>query len=249
MIKTIFFDIDDTLYDHSYHISSAISHIRAIYPLLQNYSEEYLRDLSHSLLEEVHIQLLEGKISVEESRQLRWEKFLTICGDKNPKEDAMEIANIYLDAYYKSERPIPGAIELLNTLRQQGYQIGVISNNLLTEQISKMKRIGISEYIDTFAISEEVGYAKPHPKIFEVALERASINAHEAVFIGDSWESDIVGALRAGIRPVWFNRKALPSADKSIKEIRSFDQKEEIIPYILNDIPTPQITKAEPARL
>src|SRR5437660_12576145 len=113
MIRTIFFDIDDTLYDHSYHISSAISVIRSQYPLLQNFSHEFLTDLSHQLLEEVHTQLMDGKITLEESRQIRWEKFLAECGDDDSNKNAMDVARSYLHAYYSHERPTPGSIELL----------------------------------------------------------------------------------------------------------------------------------------
>jgi len=245
-IKVVFFDIDDTLYDHSYHVHHAISALREKHSFLQEYSIEHLRELSHQFLEEVHERLLRGEISVEASRKIRWEKFLETVGQKDI--DAMTIANFYSRSYYEAERAVPGSIELLRSL-SASYNIGVISNNLLEEQLKKMHRIGVSDYIEIFAISEEVGAAKPDPKIFETALDRAGVTPEEAIYIGDSWTNDVLGALNARIRPIWFNRKGIASYDPSIQEISSFEPKENVLSYIRSEIPTPQITSAEPAKL
>ena len=233
MIKAIFFDVDDTLYDHTYHLSQGIAAIRSEYKFLQNYSQESLEDLSQRLLEEVHLELMAGNMTYEESRALRWRRFLIECGDTAGEYNAPEAAAIYARAYYESERATPGSIELLQTLKTK-YALGVISNNLLEEQLKKMHRIGVGKYFDSFAISEEVGYAKPDPRIFEIALERAGVKSEEAVLIGDSWTNDIIGAKNAGILPIWFNRKGKESPDPSIAEIRSFDTSSDLLSQLRN---------------
>ena len=112
-----------------------------------------------------------------------------------------------------------------------------------------MKRLGIFDYIDTYTISEEVGAAKPDPRIFHVALERAGVYADESVFIGDSWSNDVLGAQAVGIRPIWLNRQGAISPDSTIEQIESFENIEKILSYIRNEIPTPQITSPDPARV
>lgn len=244
-LKVVFFDLDDTLYDHTYHIRSAITALRHKYSFLQTFTVDYLQQLSHRLLEEVHSRLLNGELTVEESRRIRWQKFLDQSG-RQKGIDTMEVADYYLKNYYLSERVVPGSIELLETLRKE-YSIGIISNNLLDEQLSKMKRLGISDYIDTFAISEEVGAAKPDRRIFDAALSRSKVSAGEAVYIGDSWENDVIGALNVGIRPIWFNRNAIASPDSRIQEITSLEPIESVIDHIRNESATPQITRPDPA--
>jgi HAD superfamily hydrolase (TIGR01549 family) len=229
MIKTIFFDVDDTLYDHAYHISAGVTKLHQSYSFLREYSLDHLIDLSHKLLEEAHLLLLEGKISYEESRKLRWQRFLDECGGGD--FDITEIANIYSTAYYAAERATPGSIELLKSLKSK-YTLGVISNNLLNEQLKKMHRIGVAEYFDVFAISEEVGFAKPDPEIFKVALKRAGVQPHEAILIGDSWTNDVLGAIQVGIQPIWFNRKGIDAEDSTITEIRSFEPIEDSLDHI-----------------
>ena len=243
--KVVFFDVDDTLYDHSHHIHSGISALQEEYLFLQEYSLDYLKELSHTLLEEVHLRLLKGEISLGDARRIRWRKFLEKF-NQTANYDPHEFSATYVKAYYGSERTVPGAVELLEVLKKE-YTIGIISNNLLDEQLGKLRRLGISDYIDFFAISEEVGAAKPDRKIFDVALERGNVHASEAVYIGDSWNTDIIGALNAGIRPIWLNRKRLASKDPSVAEISSFEPVENVLLHIRNESPTPQITKAEPA--
>ncbi len=58
---------------------------------------------------------------------------------------------------------------------------------------------------DLFVTSERAGCFKPDERIFRYALERAGVEAHEAIHIGDSLEADVAGALGAGMRAVWFN--------------------------------------------
>jgi putative hydrolase of the HAD superfamily len=73
--------------------------------------------------------------------------------------------------------------------------------------------------------SEEVGFKKPCPEIFQAALRRAEVAAAEAVFVGDSWESDIMPAGGMNMGAVWFNRYGLSCPDPKIaKEIRSFGE-------------------------
>ena len=245
-IKVVLFDLDDTLYDHSYHIRSAIDVLRNEHPFLQQHTSDQLTDLSHRLLEEVHSQLLRGEISVDDSRRIRWQKFLKEFGQDHAF-DPVAFAESYRNAYYTSERVVPGTFELLEDLKND-YSIGIISNNLLDEQLEKMKRLGISDYIDFFAISEEVGAAKPDRKIFDVAIERSKHLAEESVYIGDSWENDVIGALNAGIRPIWLNRNAIKSPNPGIAEISSLEPSLNVIRHIRNEIPTPQMTRPDPAR-
>ena len=246
IVKVVFFDVDDTLYDHSYHIHSGISALRNEHEFLQTYSLDYLKQLSHELLEEAHLKLLAGELSLTDARRYRWKKFLETF-NQAANHDIDNFSGTYVKTYYDSERVVPGAIPLLQTLKQE-YSLGIISNNLLEEQLGKLRRLGISDYFDFFAISEEVGAAKPDRKIFEAALERGKVTADNAVFIGDVWETDITGALNAGIRPIWLNRKGLPTKDSTVAEISSLEPASNVLRHIRNESATPHITRPDPTK-
>lgn len=87
------------------------------------------------------------------------------------------------------------------------FQIAMITNGPTDIQQPKIDLLGIEELFSFVLISESTGYWKPDPRIFELALERAGVSAHEAVYIGDSAAHDIAGAKAAGLRAVWMNRR------------------------------------------
>jgi putative hydrolase of the HAD superfamily len=81
--------------------------------------------------------------------------------------------------------------------------MGIITNGMTEVQKEKIRRVGIAPYFDTVLISQEVGIAKPDPRIFHMALERVRCEAHEAVMVGDSPDRDIAGARAVGLHALW----------------------------------------------
>ncbi len=101
----------------------------------------------------------------------------------------------------------------LDSLRRQGYFLGVISNSVGTME-EQLGRLDLARRFDTILDSAVVGVEKPHPEIFRIALDRAGVQASEAVFVGDTYPTDIGGAQLAGLRAVLMDRVgAYPHAD------------------------------------
>ena len=93
-----------------------------------------------------------------------------------------------------------------------------------TRSAEKVEALGIGRYLETVAISGEVGSGKPDPEIFGVALTALGVPPHRAAHVGDSLESDVRGAVRAGIHAVWLNRRGAtrpPGAAKPGATIRT----------------------------
>lgn len=102
----------------------------------------------------------------------------------------------------------PDAEPLLRRLRADGYTMGLISN--ATARTRKVvEATGLSDYLDPIVISAEVGYTKPNPEIFRIALSLAKAQAREAIHVGDIYESDVVGATNAGLKGVLIDRDGL----------------------------------------
>lgn len=115
--------------------------------------------------------------------------------------------------------------ELLEWLRPR-YQLGLISNfDHGPTARSILARAGINSLFDLILISEEVGYRKPHPAIFEAACHGLRITPAEAIFIGDSPAVDIAGAKRAGMAVIWLNRteerldKSIPCPEYTVRRL------------------------------
>lgn len=99
--------------------------------------------------------------------------------------------------------PFPHLVEMLNTLQQQGYLLGIISNGRGEFQTKAISGLGIQDYVDVMLISEIEGVRKPATEIFHRAMTRLGVSAQNSVFVGDNPDADILGAKSAGMRTIW----------------------------------------------
>jgi HAD superfamily hydrolase (TIGR01509 family) len=95
----------------------------------------------------------------------------------------------------------PGAAAALAGLRERGLVVGCVSNSDGTVE-ALLERVGLRAALDFVVDSGAVGVEKPDPRIFRIALERAGVEASEAMHVGDLFPVDVVGARRAGIEAV-----------------------------------------------
>jgi HAD superfamily hydrolase (TIGR01549 family) len=221
--KAVLFDLDDTLFDHRHAARCSLQEWQVHNPALRNYSLEFLEKEDFRLLGEKHALVLAGSVSVEDARVQRVQSLFKCCGEEIGIERAKELAQVRMQIYRKSWRAVPGAAALLAQLKRH-VRIGVVTNNFIGEQQNKIESCGLGPFIDILVTSEEAGYTKPSPEIFHIALERLACKPNEAVMIGDSWESDIVGAVNAGLPAVWLNRDGTRKPDTSeVLEILSLE--------------------------
>lgn len=223
MIKTVFFDLDDTLFDHQYSRRCGFDTLKSMHPAL---SLADIRDM-----EQFHEQLIWANFEMVLSGELPLadaitERICRVCarfGQPLEPEDIPETVRRYDAAYQKSRRIIPGGRDLLERLRDE-VQVGIITNGFGIIQREKITFLELSPFIDIIVISEETGYRKPDTRIFNTALALAGSRASDTIYIGDSWNIDIVPASACGMNPVWLNRYALPCADPSVaREITSYE--------------------------
>ena len=107
----------------------------------------------------------------------------------------------------------------LKTLKQKGLILGVISN-LYIGRVGA----GIDPYLDFVVTAKEAGANKPAPPIFLAALDRAGVEASEAVYVGDQYDIDVVGARGVGIKPILIDRYDLMPEVSDYPRIRSLPE-------------------------
>lgn len=115
----------------------------------------------------------------------------------------------------------------LDALRHRGKKLGVITNGETIRQRKKLEMLGVTSVFDTVLISETEGVRKPEREIFERALHRCDVEAHEAVFVGDHPDADMEGARSAGLRAIW---KYVPYWTLSTDEVTTVHRLTEILP-------------------
>lgn len=113
-------------------------------------------------------------------------------------------------------RPYPGMKGTLDELSAAGYRLHMLSNNssILKWQLSSLN---IAEAFDTITWSEEAGVEKPDPRIFEISLQRIGAEPGDVVYVGDSFEADVVGARGAGIVPIHADYEGTSPAGDHLK--------------------------------
>ncbi len=108
-------------------------------------------------------------------------------------------------------RPLPGAAELLAALRRAGLGIALLTNGPSAHQRMKLEASGLAGALDAVAISAEMGFAKPDAEAFRGAAAMIGHQVAEVAMIGDTPDTDITGAVAAGVgRTIWFRRRDEP---------------------------------------
>ena len=137
----------------------------------------------------------------------------------------------FLEAEHEAWNParILGATThaLLETLRSRGLRLGVVSNAFDPGWLlhRDLERMGIAERVDFAVFSSELGKRKPHPEIFQRALDALDVRPEEAIFVGDRLYEDVRGSNEVGmtsVQAIWF--RADEHADGDEPDYQAFTQ-------------------------
>ena len=117
------------------------------------------------------------------------------------------------------------AVPTLDWLRQRGYRIGSVTNRVLGGEPfrEELGHYGLLDYFEVFSISCDVGYMKPHPRIFQHALEALDVSPQEAAMVGDSLRADVGGAQALGMTAVWRRNNVGEPTEDDLASERSGD--------------------------
>jgi HAD superfamily hydrolase (TIGR01549 family) len=103
-----------------------------------------------------------------------------------------------------------GTRDLLFDLRAAGYGLGLLTNGLSDGQWEKIRSLRIEPHFDAVVVAGDVDVYKPDPRAFAVLLDRLGARAPRALFVGDSYEMDILGAHAAGLATAWVRPEGTP---------------------------------------
>lgn len=207
-IRLVLFDLDNTLFSfESYWTQATIdtfyqSNLTKHLPFDEFFS--HYRHYDYHFWELHH----KGHISLDEVRQKRLIHALKHFNQDISKEEA----DIYFHEFFNHLIYLVKADEAVNSYLQElrkTHQIGIITNGKSSEQRSKLVKLHLHKVFEEreIFISEEMGFEKPQLEAFHIPLSQYGIEPVQAVFVGDSWTNDIVGAINAGMSAIWINPK------------------------------------------
>ena len=203
MIKWVFLDLDDTVFDFGKCERAAISETLAALSL--PVSEELI-----ALYSEVNLSmwraLERGEITKTELRTKRFSQFFDRLGVERDSSYAKEIyeKNLSEKCFF-----IDGAEQLLSALSEK-YELYGASNGIAAIQDGRIKKSGIARFFKEIFISERVGYNKPSAEFFNKIFNTIEgFDKECAIMVGDSLTSDIQGGINAGIKTCLYSEKPL----------------------------------------
>ena len=189
MIKTVLFDLDETLLDRDTAV------------------KRYLRD-QHSRYNLNHIDY-----DVYESYFVGVDKrghadklkvFGSLVSEFALGCSADELLKDFRSNAWRYCQTFDGAFQTLAQLRERGYQLGIITNGTMEMQDAKLRESKLDSMVDITLVSEREKIKKPDSVIFIRAANRLGIQVSDCIFVGDNPKADIWGAHTAGMKTVWF---------------------------------------------
>lgn len=202
--KTIFFDLDRTLWDYRLNSEQTLNDLLNKYtPELNNQFEEFLQEF-YKTNDALWLKYRDGLISKE---TLSIKRFIDIfkCFGIDVESKIRDIADFYITESPKKSKVFPHTIETLAYLRRGGYRLILLTNGFLEVQEVKIRESKLEPYFERMITSEEAGYQKPDKRIFEYAFKELLVEKSESIMIGDDLDNDIFGAQNFGIDTIYFN--------------------------------------------
>ena len=205
MEKAVLFDVDDTLYDQTRPFVKAYKEyfadrfeIRAerIFPVTRKYSDQ------------VYSRAMAGKITMEELYVYRVQKAFEEYGVQISREESLAFQQVY--ARCQNEIEMSERMERILSFCSQRVKTGIITNGPSAHQWNKVRNLQADRWIprENIFVSADVGAEKPRKEIFEYAGRVMGLEGAEVYFVGDSYDSDMAGAMNVGWHGIWINRRA-----------------------------------------
>ncbi len=224
-MKKFIFDVDDTLYDmmdpfvrafrRLYGAEHSNLDMRKMFVLSRKYSDKVFEDT------------LNGTMSMKDMYIYRIQHAAADMGIVMTDEEAYQYQLYYQE--YQNQITLPDTIaQLLDTLKQQQYTLGIITNGPSEHQRDKIRALGLMKWIpeECIVVSGDYEVSKPDPELFRIAAGKIGGRTEDFVYIGDSPVNDILGPSRAGWKTVWINRRNMINESGAVPNFTVHDNTE-----------------------
>lgn len=224
-IRHIFFDLDNTLWDHR---KNAILTLNELFER-KEINEKYniLFDEFHAKYNEINedlwVKIRDGIIDKDFLRKHRfYDTFLHFEIDDEELADYFE--KHFLDEIINYNELIDGTLEILEYLKSKDYQLHVVSNGFHEVTNRKVEKSGLTKYFETVTSAEDAHAMKPDERIFEYSLNVANAKKSESIFIGDDWIADVKGAQNFRMEVIFFDALRENKTEEGLKIIQNLDE-------------------------
>ncbi len=183
-LQAIIFDLDDTLYGEKQYVRSGYAAVAKLLPEVENAADKLWQAF------------LEKKPAIDEVLQREG------LATEERKAACMRV--------YRGHAPVlslyDGVKEMLLSLREKGYKLGIVTDGRVEGQRAKLQALGLYAFVDEVIVTDSLGgieYRKPNPTSFIRICERLGVEYERAVYIGDNKAKDFIAPAALGMRTIW----------------------------------------------
>lgn len=213
MLKAILIDVDNTLFD--FEASAMMA--------LEKSAERYHINLPDNILSifikhnnELWNEIENKSLTFPELQRLRFDRIFKEAHIENI--DGYEFELTFDEVFEDCSAKIDGAREMLSYLSEK-YTLAIASNASRGQQTKRLESTDFIKYFDYVFTSEELKAAKPDALFYKMIIDSIGIKAEDALMLGDSLKADIIGAKKAGLSTMWFNRTGAEHSEYADYEI------------------------------
>ncbi|MDR2832912.1 MAG: HAD family hydrolase [Streptococcaceae bacterium] len=227
MINAIVFDVDDTIYDQQAPFKRAIEKIFPYFDM-KDINKAYIRYRHYSDVGFPRVFAKEWDINY-----FRFWRTNETLKDLGYDEITEEVGKAFQETYEEELDNIQMLDEMrltLDFLREKKIPVGLITNGPTEHQLKKVKKLGLYEYVEPgrVIVSGATPFQKPEKEIFNLAARQFGMNPETTLYVGDSYDNDVLGSNRGGWKSMWFNHRGreIPKGKERLHdvEIDSFEQ-------------------------
>lgn len=203
MIKGIIFDFDNTIYNYD------IANEKALFVLFNIINKTH--DIDLNIIKKKY-NIINTNIKNSNNPSNKFNKIIYIKQLLEELNISISLLSYYYDIFDKvfisNVTLYDNFLDFLILLKKNNIKIGILSNNNFIQQLNKINKLKIEQYIDIIQTSDECGYEKPNLNIYLNIIHKLKLNTENIAIIGDNMNHDIIPSLNIGFLP--FHFKNLP---------------------------------------
>lgn len=209
MLKSIFIDVDDTIFDFGAGQKTALYNT---FNELNYYIDEAIYS-KYDAINIFHWKKFERGETTKD--KLVIDRFVALFKEIGLNGDPLKTEEIYRKFLDEQAVWLDGAEDGVKCLSNK-YDLYATTNGCGTTQINRIRKSGLDKYLKGVFVSEDVGYPKPRREYYEYCFKNSTAEKESTLAMGDSLTSDVAGGINFGLKTLWCNFKSLPVPDIKI---------------------------------
>lgn len=190
------------------------------------FKSEQMHSAFYAMLQVIDAELKAG-VNSQRKREAHW-VLVDTCRSMGIPDAKCPGIRMRLTAAHQERhlwcQPDSTASTVLRRLKSAGLQTAVISNTEDGRALESLELANLTSHFEVVIDSHLVGYSKPDKAIFQCALDRLRLEPHEAVYVGDSFGFDVIGARSAGLHPILLDQMDAYESEPDLTRIRSLGE-------------------------